>query len=219
MKLVAFVVVLFMLFSFQVALAQDAADKAAPQEETAAKPQEDEDATAKVEAAKTGEYRVGVGDILEISVLQPEPIMNLSPVASDGTITFPYIGNVSVKGMLLGDVQNDIQARLADGYMKYPVVSVTLKESRSRKFFVYGEVARPGTYPIDDNTTVLKAISIAGGITKFGSTSRVKILRPYKDKAGYESIKVNMDAAMKGSADSDLLIQPEDIVVVTEGLF
>jgi polysaccharide export outer membrane protein len=203
MKLAAFVVVLFMLFSLQVAIAQDAADEA----------------VAKVEAAKTGEYRVGVGDILEISVIQPEPIMNLSPVASDGTITFPYIGNVSVKGMLLGDVQNDIQARLADGYMKYPVVSVTLKESRSRKFFVYGEVMRPGTFPLEDNTTVLKAISIAGGITKFGSTSRVKILRPYKDKPGYESIKVNMGAAMKGSADSDVVIQPEDIVVVTEGLF
>ena len=217
MKLAAFVVVLFMLFSFQVAAAQDAADKEVPQDKTVSKPQED--AAAKVEAAGTGEYRVGVGDILEVSVLQPEPIMNLAPVASDGTITFPYIGNVSVKGMLLGDVQNNIQARLADGYMKYPVVSVTLKESRSRKFFVYGEVMRPGTFLLEDNTTALKAISIAGGITKFGSTSRVKILRPYKDKPGYESIKVNMDAAMKGSADSDVVIQPEDIVVVTEGLF
>lgn len=209
MKLAAFITVFFMLFSFQIAAAQSPADKAASWE----------DATSKTEPAKTGEYRVGVGDILEISVLQPEPITNLSPVASDGTITFPYIGNVSVKGMLLGDVQNDIQARLADGYMKYPVVSVTLKESRSRKFFVYGEVMRPGTFPLEDNTTVLKAISIAGGITKFGSTSRVKILRPYKDKPGYESIKVNMGAAMKGSADSDVVIQPEDIVVVTEGLF
>ena len=217
MKLVAFIVVLFMLFSFQVAQAQGPADKPEPQEEAAAKPMDE--VIAKVEAAKTGEYRVGVGDILEISVLQPEPIMNLSPVASDGTITFPYIGNVSVKGMLLGDVQNDIQKRLADGYMKYPVVSITLKESRSRKFFVYGEVMRPGTFPLEDNTTALKAISTAGGITKFGSTSRVKILRPYKDKPGYESIKVNMDAAMKGSADSDVVIQPEDIVVVTEGLF
>ncbi|MDD5173556.1 MAG: polysaccharide export protein [Candidatus Omnitrophica bacterium] len=197
MKLAAFIVVFFMLFSFQAVMAQDPADRPESQ----------------------GEYRVGVGDILEISVLQPEPIMNLSPVASDGTITFPYIGSVSVKGMLLGDVQNDIQARLADGYMKYPVVSVTLKESRSRKFFVYGEVMRPGTFPLEDNTTVLKAISIAGGMTKFGSASRVKILRPYKDKPGYESIKVNMGAAMKGSADSDVVIQPEDIVVVTEGLF
>lgn len=209
MRLAAFVLVIFTIFSFQAVSAQD----------TANNPVSREEAMPKMETAGTGEYRVGVGDILEISVLQPEQITNLSPVASDGTITFPYIGNVQVKGMLLGDVQNDIQRRLADGYMKYPVVSVTLKESRSRKFYVYGEVARPGTYSLDDNMTALKAISVAGGITKFGSTSRVKILRPYKDKAGYESIKVNMGAAMKGSADSDVSIQPEDIVVVSEGLF
>lgn len=217
MKLVAFLVVLCMLFSFQLALAQDPAEQAEPKVETA--PAVAAEPAPKAEPARTGEYRVGVGDILEISVIQPESIMNLSPVASDGTITFPYIGSVKVQGMLLGDVQNEIQSRLADGYMKYPVVSVTLKESHSRKFFVYGEVMKPGTYPLEDNTTALKAISIAGGMTKFGSTSRVKILRPYKDKAGYETIKVNMDAAMKGSADSDIVLQPEDIVVVSEGIF
>jgi len=165
------------------------------------------------------EYTVGIDDVLEISVLQPEKLITAVTVAPDGSIAFPYIGNVQVKGMTLNQIQDEIQAKLADGYMKYPVVLVSLRESRSRKFFVYGEVIRPGTYPIEENATVLKAISMAGGFTRFGSSSRVKVLRPKKNKPGYETIKVNIKAVMNGSSEADITLQPEDIVVVSEGVF
>ena len=100
-----------------------------------------------------------------------------------------------------------------------PVVLVSLQESRSKKFFVYGEVVKPGTYQLDDNTTVLKAISMAGGFTKFGSSSRVKLLRPHEMRAGYDNIKVDIKAVMNGDSEADLLIHPGDMVVVSEGVF
>jgi len=174
---------------------------------------------AKIEDTVQAEYTVGIDDVLEISILQPEKLIFVVTIAPDGSITFPYIGNVQVKGMTLNQIQDEIQTRLADGYMKYPIVSVSLRESRSRKFFVYGEVVRPGTYPIKENVTVLKAISMAGGFTKFGSSSRVKVLRPKKDGAGYETIKVNIKAVMDGNSQADIILQPEDIVVVSEGVF
>lgn len=167
----------------------------------------------------SGSYTVGIGDILEISVLQPEKLLTAVTVAPDGTITFPYVGNVRVKGLTLGDIQNNIQNELADGYMKYPVVLVSLRESRSRRFFVYGEVIRPGAYPISENTTVLKAISVAGGFTKFGSSSRVKILRMKEEGTGYEPIKVNIKAILNGDSKADIVVQPEDIIVISEGIF
>ena len=175
--------------------------------------------SAKTEDTVQAEYTVGIDDVLEISILQPEKLIFVVTIAPDGSITFPYIGNVQVKGMTLNQIQDEIQTRLADGYMKYPIVSVSLRESRSRKFFVYGEVVRPGTYPIKENVTVLKAISMAGGFTKFGSSSRVKVLRPKKDGAGYETIKVNIKAVMDGNSQADIILQPEDIVVVSEGVF
>lgn len=171
------------------------------------------------EEAKMEYYLVGVDDILEIVVLQPEKMLTTVTVAPGGSITFPYIGDVMVKGMTLGAIQEEIQKRLADGYMKYPVVSVALKEARSKKFFVYGEVARPGTYILEDGTTVLKAISIAGGFSKFGSSSRVKVLRPRKDTTAYDNIKVNIKAIMSGSPAEDLKLRPGDIVNVEEGIF
>lgn len=170
-------------------------------------------------AADTQGYTIGVDDVVEVNILQPEKLSITSSVAPDGSITVPYIGSVYVKGQTLSQSQEQIQGRLADGYMKYPVVAVNLQESRSRKFFVYGEVAKPGTYTLEENTTVLRAISLAGGFSKFGSASRVKVLRPLKGKPGYETLKVNIKAVMDGSSGDDLSLQSEDIVVVSEGVF
>ncbi|MCK5218626.1 polysaccharide export protein [bacterium] len=182
---------------------------------SARKPQ----AQAQAATISSAGYTLGIADAIQIDVLKPEPLTTFSTVAPDGKITFPYIGNVLVKGRTVAQVQEEIQARLADGYMKYPVVAVALKESRSRKFFVYGEVLKPGSYPIEENMTVLRAISMAGGFSRFGSSSRVKVLRPRKDGPGYDTLKINVNAVMKGNASEDLLLSQGDIVVISEGMF
>lgn len=167
----------------------------------------------------SGEYTIGVDDILTISVLQPEQIMNDFTVSPTGNISFPYIGNVALKGRTLDDVQQEIQTRLANGYLKYPSVTVSLKESRSRRFFVYGEVNHPGPYPWEENTTVLRAISMAQGFTRFGSASRVKVLRPKQGTTGYTMNQVNIKAVMDGDSNADLVLKSGDIVVVSQGMF
>jgi polysaccharide export outer membrane protein len=169
--------------------------------------------------AAVGPYMIGVDDVLEINVLKPETLTSTVSVSPDGTINFPYIGNVMLKGRTVEQVQQEVQTRLGDGYMKYPIVSVALKESRSRKFFVYGEVLKPGAYAIEENTSVLRAISIAGGFSKFGSSSRVKVLRPKKGGPSYEPIKINITAVMDGDCSADLLLRAGDVIVVSEGIF
>lgn len=164
-------------------------------------------------------YRIGVEDVLDISVLQPDPLAATVTVSPDGSVSFPLIGGVRIKGLTTEEAQHEIERRLADGYMKYPVVSVSLRESRSRKFFVYGEVIKPGAYPMEEHATVLKAISIAGGFTKFGSSSHVKILRQQPNQPGYETIPINIKAVMDGNAQQDVLLQDGDMVVVSEGVF
>lgn len=174
---------------------------------------------ASFEEEKKSGYTIGIDDALEISVLQPEQLLVTVTVAPDGFITFPYIGSVLARDKTLDRLQEEIQNRLANGYMNYPVVSVSLKESRSKKFFVYGEVVRPGTYFLNEYTTVFKAISIAGGFTKYGSASRVKVLRPRPDNSSTEVIKVNISAIMQGKSHADVYLQPGDTVVVSEGIF
>ncbi|HQQ06823.1 MAG TPA: polysaccharide biosynthesis/export family protein [Candidatus Omnitrophota bacterium] len=177
-----------------------------------------EQSAAPSAAPSAFEYIVGVDDVLDISVLQPEKLLSTVVVSPDGSISFPYIGTVVVRGQTLSQVQKTIEEKLADGYMKYPIVSVALKESRSRKFFVYGEVIKPGTYYINENVTVLRGITMAGGFSKFGS-SKVKVLRPNRDRPGYTTIRVDIKAVMEGNAGEDLVLEPEDIIVVTQGIF
>ncbi|HOO71596.1 MAG TPA: polysaccharide biosynthesis/export family protein [Spirochaetota bacterium] len=165
------------------------------------------------------EYTVGIGDILEVSILQPDHITNSVTVTPGGEISVPFLGTVQVKGKTITEVQRTIQYRLAQGYLKYPVVTVSLIESRSRNYTISGEVNTPGNYQLQENTTVLKAIAVAGGFTRFGSKSRVKILRPRKDRPGYREIKVDLKAVIDGDAKADILIEPGDIIVVSEGFF
>jgi len=165
------------------------------------------------------EYTVGINDVLDIHVLKPEVMYNSVTVSPDGTIVFPYIGSVMVKDRTIAQIQDEVQSRLADGYMKYPVVSVSLAESNSRRFFVYGEVVKPGSFDMEENMTVLRAISMAGGFSQFGSASRVKVLRPKKNAGGYDVIKVNIVDVMNGVADADLAIDKGDIIVVSQGVF
>lgn len=172
-----------------------------------------------VSTVEAGKYTVGVGDIIEISILKPEQTTTRVTVSPGGEISVPYLGSIKVQGRTINEIQRTIQYRLAHGYLKYPVITVSLIESRSRNFTISGEIVNPGTYPLRDNTTVLKAISIAGGFTRFGSSSKVKILRPRKDKPGYIKIKVNLKAIMDGDAEADIEIQPGDIIVISEGFF
>ncbi|MDD4940340.1 MAG: SLBB domain-containing protein [Candidatus Omnitrophica bacterium] len=165
------------------------------------------------------EYRVGVDDVLEINILKPEKLTITVNVSPDGSISMIYLGDVRVKGLTLTEIQTGIQNRLADGYMNYPLVSVFVKESRSRKFFVYGDVTKPGSYSMEHATTVLKAISIAGGFSKNSASSKVKILRLASDDSGYGHIDVDMKSIMRGETSADVMLEPGDTLIVSEGNF
>lgn len=171
------------------------------------------------EAATTAEYLVGVDDIILISVLQPDKLESELTVSPDGAITFPYIGKVMVKGLTLMQIQEKISTDLSD-YMKYPVVTVSLKESRSRMFFVYGEVKIPGAYPIQQNMSVLRAVSMAGGFTPVAATNDVKILRAKTGEgAGNETLSTDVSAVMQGKMQNDIKVEAGDVITVSKRFF
>lgn len=170
------------------------------------------------EGGEYPEYTVDVGDTLNISILQPEKMLVTVTILSDGAISFPYIGKVLVKGMNLNEIQQEIETKLKDGYMKYPMVSVSIVDTYSKKFFVYGEVKMPNAYPFQEGITALKAISLAGGFTRFASLNQVKVLRANHQKGKYDTIKVDIKAIIRNKGGKDIILEPGDIVVVPEGI-
>ncbi|MCF6158934.1 MAG: sugar transporter [wastewater metagenome] len=161
-----------------------------------------------------GQYTVGVNDVLEINVLGHENLKTVARVATDGSISFPYIGVFSVEGMTLAEIEEGISKKLGEGYIKYAVVSVTLSSYKNMKFYVYGEVKTPGVYDLEDKTTVLKAITEAGGITQEGLYGSVKLRRKRRDKPGYREFYINLKDSRRSDLNADLPLESEDIIVV-----
>ena len=111
-------------------------------------------------------YAIGIGDVLEISVWKNPDLTTTVPVRPDGRISVPLLGDVQAAGM----TPLALKQSLTDGYKEYvtaPGVSVVVKEIHSRKIFVTGEVAHPGTFDLEPRTKLMQALALAGGVTPY----------------------------------------------------
>ena len=121
------------------------------------------------------EYHLGAGDKVRVIVYGEESLSGEFFVSGGGTISFPLIGEVPAAGQNVTSLQEAIAARLRDGYLKEPRVSVEVLTYRP--FYILGEVNRPGEYPYTNNLTVMNAVATAQGFTYRADTKRVFVKR------------------------------------------
>ena len=162
-------------------------------------------------------YTIGTNDVLDIRVQDNENLRTMATVTSDGTISFPYIGTIVVKGLTLSEIEKIITKKLSEGYIKYPVVTVSLMKALSNKFFSYGEVQRRGEIPLEEKITVIQALSMAGGVTDNARYGILKIRRKQdKDRGVYKDLAeaVLNDGVIENSRVAEILLKPDDILVV-----
>lgn len=160
-----------------------------------------------------GDYIVGEGDVLEITVYDNEDLSTVSRVTYEGTIVVPLLGQVVVKELTVADVAQKIQALYADGYIVNPQVNVFIKEHRSRKAVILGQVNDPGIYNLRERTSLLELISQAGGLTKHAGT-KAKIKRPNGDPEK-NIIEVDLKKLVeKGKMDFNIHVRDGDSVYI-----
>ena len=99
------------------------------------------------------DYIVGEGDVLKVTVYDHDDLTTTARVGGDGTIAFPLVGEVKVGGLTLPQISGTLASLLADGYVIDPQVSIFVKEFRSKKAFIMGEVQKPGFHVLSGNTT------------------------------------------------------------------
>jgi len=114
--------------------------------------------------AVEAEYFVGNGDVLDINVYENEDLSTTVRVTADKTIRVPLIGEVSVNSLTVSQVSRKLEGLFADGYLVNPQVDVFIKEYRSKKATILGQVRNPGLFELRGETTLLEFISKAGGM-------------------------------------------------------
>ena len=154
-------------------------------------------------------YVVDEGDVLKIAVYDHNDLLTTARVAGDGTIVFPLVGRVNVAGLTAPQISREISGLLSNGYIIDPQVSVFVKEFRNKGvFYIIGEVKKPDAYAYTEGTTVIKAITVAGGFTGRAAKDRVRIIR-----------KVNGTEKLMEKVDIAEPVLPDDLIVVPESFF
>ena len=110
-------------------------------------------------------YLVGPQDELRITVFDEAALSGTYMVDGDGSITFPLLGRVSVDGLTLREIQDEITRQLGDGFLVNPQVSSQIEEYRRQSVYVLGEVGSPGIYRLSGNLNLIEVLVQAGGVT------------------------------------------------------
>jgi polysaccharide export outer membrane protein len=156
----------------------------------------------------SSDYKIGPTDVLLIRVWNEPAFSGPVAVHQDGKFTLPLVGDLEAGGKTPIEVQ-DIIAKALTKYVVKPLVTVTVQEVGSKRYYMDGLVARPGEYQLVTPTTVLEAISKAGGLQEFANEKKIYILR------GDKRIPYNHKDVIRGKhMEQNILLQPGDHIVV-----
>ena len=168
-----------------------------------------------------GAYILHPGDMLSINVFgYPELSypnqghMEGLTIRPDGKLTYPFLGEITAKGMSVKDFAKLLSDQLGEIYVN-PVLSVNIMRFGTERIYVLGEVNQPGAYELDKSRNLLDAIGAARGWTKDAAKTKVFIIR--KDQNGKPPLKVNLMALLKeGDTSKNYPLQQGDVVYLTE---
>lgn len=145
----------------------------------------------------TPEYRISVGDQLDVSVWGDERMQRTVLVLPDGSFAFPLAGTISAAGRTVDEVSDAIRERIAGYYRaEIPDVTVGVREAAALTFYVVGKVRTPGTFATVRAVNIVQALSMAGGLAEFADVRNAVILR--QTPAGQVVEPVKLAAILKG---------------------
>ena len=155
-----------------------------------------------------GKYQIGAEDVLYVHVWR-EPDFTLAvTVRPDGKITLPLIGDVQASGDSPVQLTASLK-KLLGNYLNNPDVNVSVMEVRSKKFYIDGEMNRPGSFPLVTPTSMLEALSRGAGFHEFANTKRIRLLR------GSQVLYFNYNQVTKGKhLEQNVAIENGDHIIV-----
>ena len=165
-------------------------------------------------------YRLQPTDVLVITVHNQPDLTTKTRVTREGHITFPLVGQVTVEGMTVRDVEQEIKRLLEEDYLVSAQVLVFIEQYNVRQMSVMGEVKSPGRYdlPSEKPRTLMQSIGMAGGFTKEGDPRGVAVMRVEDGKQQLITIDTQ-DITLRGLKEKDIIIEAGDVITVPRGFW
>lgn len=169
-----------------------------------------------------GDYLIGVDDIIEVNVWRNPDLSVAVPVRPDGKISTPLVKDIMAAGTTPKELADAVTEQLAK-YIRDPQVSIIVTGLNSHEYVsrvrVTGAVNAPASVPHRMGMTILDVILAAGGTSEFASANRTTLYRRMPD-GKTKSIRIKLDDILKkGELDTNILLQPGDVLTVPEGMF
>src|SRR4029077_10410918 len=158
------------------------------------------------------DYVIGVEDVLSVVFWKDKELSAEVLVRPDGKISLPMLNDVPAAGMTPEQLAASVQ-QVAAKYVRDPGVTVMVKEIRSRKVYVIGEVAKPGTFHLANEMNVIQIIAEAGGCLETANKGDVVVVR---NEDGQERrFKVNYSEVVKGkNVGQNIKLLPGDTILI-----
>lgn len=170
--------------------------------------------------AEPGEYLLGEGDLLLVSVFEAEELETTVRVSSRGFITLPLLDVVAVKGITAIEAEEKIEALYKAQYVKDPHVTIFVKEHVSQRVTLVGQFKNPGTYDYPAKQRLLDVIAMGGGLNeKAGQMVQIRKSRPAQGQS--DTFMVDLDQLIKkGNVQLNIEINGGDVIFIPEaGVF
>jgi protein involved in polysaccharide export with SLBB domain len=169
----------------------------------------------------TNLFEIGPGDRLEIEILGDPSSRALTQVMPDGKLYYNLLPGIDVWGLTLAQTRSVLETALRQ-YLTAPQVSLQLRGIDSTRIWVLGRVAKAGAYPIVTPTTLLEAISMAGGTmtsTASGTTEDLADLAHSFVVRNGQRLPVDFDRLLReGDMSQNIYLQPDDLVFLPSSL-
>ena len=179
-------------------------------------------------AQAQSEYRVKPGDNLIIEVLEDSTLNRSVVVLPDGRFNFPFAGSVQAAGRNAGEIQTAVTSGIQSNFSNPPTVFVSIQPGQQNTatngaatgpvidvYFV-GEVNNPGMVEVKRGTTLLQAVAISGGVSRFAAIKRVQ-LRRTNPATGVQNVTIlNYKALSNGAVTTDIELKDGDVILVPE---
>jgi polysaccharide export outer membrane protein len=159
-------------------------------------------------------YLIGPEDSLLIQVWKEDALSQQVLVRTDGKISLPLIDEVQAAGRTPLQLKEVLTEKFKE-FVDAPLVTVMVREAKSFKVYVSGQVARPGVFPLVGETTILQIIPMAGGFTEWANQKKVILIR--REKGQETRMTINFKNIISGEdMNANILLKPGDTIIVPD---